>query len=194
MQNVALVYWRSPTPLFFLGLMATHVGLSAISMGKGALMREELEFEAERDDDRGKRVARTVTQMYTGGGLDVGSVSEDVVFEDPVALCHGVAEVAEAFRALKKVAPVAIEVPLPVWRGTSNDIWNPSNTVVMRLRQSYMGFLTVTSSVVVTTDDDGTITRFEERWNHASLLPFVAGVRRANGLISYALTSLVIPN
>lgn len=123
-------------------------------------MREELEFEVERDDHRGIQVGLVIQQMYTGGGLDESAVSSDVVFEDPVALCQGVKEVAEAFRALKIMRPVAIEMPTPVWRGTSKDVWQPSNTVVVRMKQSYMGVLTVTGSIVVDTEDDGTFSSY----------------------------------
>ena len=45
-------------------------------------------------------VAKVVTSMYSGGGVDASACTHDVTFTDPAASCCGKPEVIEAFRAL----------------------------------------------------------------------------------------------
>ena len=45
-------------------------------------------------------VAKVVTSMYSGGGVDASACTHDVTFTDPAASCCGKPEVVEAFRAL----------------------------------------------------------------------------------------------
>ena len=92
-----------------------------------------------------------------------------------------------------EVCSVVHTLPFPT--GTSSDYWNPSNTVVVLLHQRYFGFLAVRSTLVVDTEDDGSIASIEERWNHAPLAelgPVLRYTRRINGILSSALTPLFV--
>ncbi|CAK0862715.1 unnamed protein product [Prorocentrum cordatum] len=115
----------------------------------------------------------------------------EVVFEDPAALCCGLEEVAEAFRALRACSPEHIEEPLLTDAALLCAAGEaPAGVVCLQLRQRYFGRLEVRSAVLVDTDESGRITRFEERWNMA---PLVTGAlfqwtRRLNGKLSFALT------
>ena len=153
-----------------------------------------------------QRVLSCTTDMYSGRGLDRSACAASVVFEDPVALCSGVGEVAEAFRALKAVDPECRKPPMFVnlLRTTTPDNGDDPNMRKLRLKlsQSYGGGrLDVDSDLLITVrKSDGMITRFEERWNGTPLLgmgsplePMFSFSRRILGRISYAVTTHIIP-
>ena len=59
-------------------------------------------------------VLKQVDALYLAGRADRAAMASDVAFEDPVALCEGIDEVREAFRALRwfrpeRAAPSTVE-------------------------------------------------------------------------------------
>ena len=136
--------------------------------------------------------------MYSGNGAGDGSVpgseltlSEDVVFEDPAAVCVGRAEVVEAFRAIKEFRPKNIGHA----RGRSADPRTLDYDISTEYSpQIFGGTFTyeLRSRIMVTLDERRHVVRIEERWNH---IPFVDGLRpfrRINGIVFYYLTSFLV--
>ena len=151
-------------------------------------------------------VLKQVDALYLAGRADRAAMASDVAFEDPVALCEGIDEVREAFRALRWFRPERA-APSTVERIAAN-------RYVVRTATRYaapfdLGAFVVRSDVIVDTraeergnneadgtrasEETGKIRRVEERWNGALLLegfPFDM-VRRSVGLCSYACTSRI---
>ena len=131
--------------------------------------------------------------MYKGQGLPAEHFAAQVVFEDPVAKCIGLAEVKEAFRALIICSPEAIAKP---WLVVNTGQEREFERVYVGLHQRYFGFLEVRSIAVVDFEQGpkGLVKRVEERWNGHGLVDWtIFGiVRRMNGIISYGLTRVVV--
>jgi len=182
-------------------LVGTHVVLAAASMGAGTFSPGKMrgpaaaEVVAQAGNPRclscsaPAQLAKVAGKMYRGDGLDAAFLSPRVVFEDPAVLCVGTDEVQEAFRALHAARPESLDEPRLVVDGESEGA-----TAIFALRQRYVGFLEVNSTLHIHTAADGRISRFEERWNGAPLLsaaPF-RWARRFNGRLSSALTPLLV--
>ena len=54
-------------------------------------------------------ILRQVQNMYLKGTVDDAAFAEAVTFEDPAALCEGIGEVREAFRAASHFEPRELE-------------------------------------------------------------------------------------
>ena len=152
-------------------------------------------------------ILRQVQNMYLKGTVDDAAFAEAVTFEDPAALCEGIGEVREAFRAASHFEPRELEPASVTQVAEDQYVVRTSLTWMLPV----LGETHVPSDVVVTTvskdrrdamaaarmsndKDDlpavGVIWRVEERWNGARLLegfPFDF-VRRMVGLASYAAT------
>ena len=152
-------------------------------------------------------ILRQVQNMYLKGTVDDAAFAEAVTFEDPAALCEGIGEVREAFRAASHFEPRELEPASVTQVAEDQYVVRTSLTWMLPV----LGETHVPSDVVVTTvskdrrdamaaarmsndKDDlpavGMIWRVEERWNGARLLegfPFDF-VRRMVGLASYAAT------
>jgi hypothetical protein len=184
-------------------------------------------FDAKHYD----MVQRFVTRMYNGTGFskgedhnnvtNIGSITgynyaddttvEDtergvrmtnaVTFEDPAAICKGIHEVQEAFRALKALHPESESPPRCV------DVQPLGNSIVLTfvLNQQYQlplygalhlrSFLDVTVELQQMKDNPESeflITRMKESWNGKPLAwPYMLYYpsRRLNGILSYRFTS-----
>ncbi|KAJ1495197.1 hypothetical protein T484DRAFT_2157311 [Baffinella frigidus] len=178
-------------------LVGTHAVLAAASMGAGTFSPPRIPAPAAVEAANPRclscsapaQLSKVAGKMYRGGGLDAAFLSPGVVFEDPAVCCVGTVEVQEAFRALHAASPESLEEPRLVVDGD-----NEGATAVFALRQRYVGFLQVDSTLHIHTAADGRISRFEERWNGTPLwkaAPF-RWSRRLNGLLSSALTPLLV--
>ncbi|KAK3277411.1 hypothetical protein CYMTET_14574 [Cymbomonas tetramitiformis] len=181
-------------------VIGTHLTLSAASIATGIFTHRPI-CQVERQQHGTGAVAgqnctlaasvqETVSNMYSGKGLDTTACSVDVAFEDPVALCRGIGEVQEAFRALKACSPEHVADPFIVAAQGSE----PGTPAVVCLHQRYFGGLEVRGTVLVQLNDEGLITRFEERWNAAPLLDSspVRWSRRLNGMVSSIVTPIIV--
>ena len=183
-------------------LAVGHVVTSAVGMGAAAMARRSPRPDNAEDPaevhGRDAHLTKVVSMMYSGGGLDSAACTDDVTFTDPAASCHGRAEVAEAFRALRACHPEHIQPPLAGAKMPLDD----GSSYTIQLHQRYfagarflpMQGLEVHSTLIVRVASDGRICAFEERWNGAplfSLSPF-RFARRVNGLISAMLTPLLV--
>uniref|UniRef100_A0A7S4K6Z4 Uncharacterized protein n=1 Tax=Odontella aurita TaxID=265563 RepID=A0A7S4K6Z4_9STRA len=139
-------------------------------------------------------------------------VGNEVMFEDAAAVCKGAPEVVEAFRALSFLQPELLSPPKRIEVGGMMP-QHVDLRITYLLHQRYAGFLTVRSTLVVdiVLEERGRIDRkkqssnagitsarvvkFEERWNGVE--PLNRGMfrvsRRLNGMISWMLTTLVVP-
>jgi hypothetical protein len=175
-----------------------HIIVSEIAVLKAVMARPE---PRPRPSVVGcKRTAaltEVVSAMYSGGDLETKVqtyLADDVTFTDPAAACRGRPEVVEAFRALGAFcSPEHIEGPLPL-----SSFESSPSAVTFDLHQRYFRGsvfvpqgLEIRSTLQVQCSDDGRIRSIEERWNDAALLQFAAfrWARRANGIVSYAVTS-----
>lgn len=201
-------------------LTGSHACLSLISLAHGTLSEGSLSSSVtngSREDDEAfdakhyGLVTDLVYDMYSGKGTDAVSkrrrpgvgLDDDVVFEDPAAVCIGKDELREAFRALGRAHPRCLSRPRCI------DVVPRLGTVQLtyRLDQSYVEDRLRLSSLLIVdvrlapVPGDGTISelrvsKFEERWNGVEPLlgggyPFWIS-RRINGLISWCLTSLLL--
>lgn len=127
--------------------------------------------------------------MYGGLGLDTDECSSDVVFEDPAAICLGLREVEEAFRALKYCYPEILNTPRIIKRTSHEGV----ETLVIYMSQKYFGFLNVCSTLGVSIQA-GKILKFEERWNGKQFLDVnpIRFSRRINGVASNFFTGVFL--
>ena len=178
-------------------LVGTHAVLAAASMGAGTFSPPRIPAPATAEAANPRcvscsapaQLAKVAGKMYRGGGLDAAYLTPGVVFEDPGGCCVGTDEVQEAFRALHALSPEQLEEPRLVV-----DVDNEGAAAVFALKQRYVGFLKVDSTLHIHTAADGRISRFEERWNGVPLwksAPF-RWSRRLNGLLSSTLTPLLV--
>jgi hypothetical protein len=163
-----------------LGATSLHMCLFGYSILTAQGGKSELDQSQPID---APEVVEMVTQMYTGFGVDHRFLTDDIVFEDPVAKCSGLVEVSECFRSLKAINPIPLSQP-QAYKGKNG-------TTVITLHQKYFNFVRVESSLVLTMAEDGKICSIVERWNHAPLADLLAVrfARRVNGVLSYAITS-----
>ena len=136
-----------------------------------------------------KNVLRSIKDIYSGNGVENAKFSTEVIFRDPVAICEGIDEVAEAFRALKVISPKIMEEP-KLFLGRSD------KELYVKIRTSYNCIkpFTVNSMCIIETGEDGNIISIEELWNFVPLIDnsFFMWSKRLNGLISYRLTRFLI--
>ena len=127
----------------------------------------------------------TVLSMYGRGCVDEHCFSPSVVFTDPAAETRGVAELAEAFRALQIMKPVNEEFNFVAHHEPGCacvDLWQ-RYTIFGRPFKLY-------SRVLARHDAAGRIESIREWWRGVPLsdAALLAIARRVNGVISYQLT------
>ena len=148
-------------------------------------------------NERDARLESAVSQMYSGAGVGCDVCSDQVTFEDAVAMCRGIVEVREVFRALSAMRPEQMTRP---------EVCYSSNcAVVLLLHQRYLNCLVLRSELHLTLGPSGLITSMQERWNGKLLLgsslrllplfinlDFMSCVRRANGILSHFITTKLV--
>ena len=135
-------------------------------------------------------VLKLIKDLYSGKGADKDMCCSNIVFRDPVAICEGIEEVCEAFRALKVMSPTLIEDPKLMYINDSNN----NQFIEVKTKYTIIKSFSVHSICVVETDKEGKVLSIEERWNSIPLLNFppFTWAKRINGIVSYAITRLLI--
>ena len=195
----------------------THVGLTLVSLGYGAFgyhlplysvqaSRELLVQDECFDAKHYQYLTEYIQSLYSGksGSSEQQHCQLDpsVTFEDSAAICNSREEVEEAFRALTKMQPESFAPA----RCVHVEPMGASIAVTYALDQSYFGgSLSLQSLLTVNIqlqtvhtrgfpESQFLITKLEEKWNGVPLLAnYLYWIpRRANGWISYQLTSRLL--
>ena len=181
---------------------ASHTTMATVAVARGfALTQNRVPApanwrpEAVVVDATSQPVIDALLAMYGGQGVTKPELfAADVVFEDAAAQVVSLRELQEAFRALKVTSPETIAWDLV---SSTVDEAERERTLDIDLWQRYRlgkAFEVYSRVVVRQGAEAGEIRLVQEKWNNADLLwtyPFPA-VRRANGLLSYVLTSTFI--
>lgn len=164
-----------------------HVVGTATSLAASTLRSRSYKDLPRADAATTARVLPVITALYAGAAPEGAWMTDGAVFEDAAVRCEGKAEVLEAFRALRVLGPKSLEPPT-VHAGPTRD------TVFVRQRQSYLsGALCVSSTVLIRVEEDGRFSHMEEQWNDVPLLMPLGLSRRLNGVLSYFITSALVP-
>lgn len=197
-------------------LVSTHSLLTLTSIGYGMFGEYLMDKKSRKRNEEEvfdanwyQMATDLVIDMYSGKGATarqhqtgVARLSEDVTFEDPAAICYTKEEVEEAFRALHFAHPKCLSPPKLV------NVVPMGDTIQLTysLHQRYaVGInLNVKSLLILDVNlkhlpdlpyySELEVTRIEERWNAVKPLGFAFYVpRRINGLLSYYITSNILP-
>eukprot|EP00316_Scyphosphaera_apsteinii_P022113 CAMPEP_0119324392 /NCGR_PEP_ID=MMETSP1333-20130426/63090_1 /TAXON_ID=418940 /ORGANISM="Scyphosphaera apsteinii, Strain RCC1455" /LENGTH=155 /DNA_ID=CAMNT_0007332079 /DNA_START=13 /DNA_END=477 /DNA_ORIENTATION=- len=142
----------------------SHAALSFASIGAGTFFtRSRAKWPSSSQalstpTAHQSNICKIVAGIYSGLGINPTLCTNDITFEDPVALCCGPAEVVEAFRALRAAHPE--HVVQPRLHVHTDD---PYSAVIL-MHQRYFGWLVVHSTLHVRFEPTGHISGLEERW------------------------------
>lgn len=178
-------------------LIGSHVEISAVGVLWGVLwnsgrpmpLQAPANSKLTGETPLESRALEAINAQYARCTVPRELYSRDVVFEDPFAICEGIEEVTEAFRALKAIQPRHLGLSVAnvdqVNRCVEVDIWQQYRIGVE---------FTLHSRVVVWQDEDDAITRVEERWktNKPISFPPFSWSRWINGKVSYAVTQALV--
>jgi len=137
---------------------------------------------------------RVIDSMYDHCFVGpINLIDDNLVFEDPAALCANRKEVENAFFLLKFISP--LKVVRNVHSIIDNGKMRNRKTVVLEQQQQYTicRELILRSYVLVDVDvEKQKVVRIEERWNGNKLLLIGYPSRVINGIVSNLFTEMLL--